>query len=501
MITPSTDGVSSTTPIFYKLSTEDGITPEPEILPTQDSPEVNPQTPGQDAAQENDERDKDEFDGLTNDEIKQLTDAQIYKRSDSGFPEPMATPAFDGVMGKIVNLVTGDQSELCREAVVVQTLVMMGNIVGRESYFWQEAEHHTNEFAVIVGRTSSGAKGGSIRAVKSLLKAVDIQYVIGKCSGGFQSGEAVVDAIRDEYENIHDDGEIETIPGVDDKRLMMIEEEFSRLLKLGARQGSILSEIMRCSFDSDGELRARSKKHPAIATYPHVSLIGHITPEELQVCMKNADVYNGFANRILWCASKRARKVPRPKRVNWANHADIVNHIKSAISEFGPNRTETVDASMQLDWSEEALDVWDDFYMTNEAEAESTGGALSAVVARGKAHVLRLSMIYAILARSWEIQPDHVESAKAVWEYCKASARWAFGDSSGNRLSDTILWALKRRRVLTRTQINTEVCRGNITATEIDQALGVLRESGLADFTTEKNPHGGRPKETWSYAG
>jgi hypothetical protein len=57
MITPSIDGVSSTTPI-HQLSTQDGTIPVAEILPTQDSPEINPQTPAQEAAEKNDERDK-----------------------------------------------------------------------------------------------------------------------------------------------------------------------------------------------------------------------------------------------------------------------------------------------------------------------------------------------------------------------------------------------------------------------------------------------------------
>src|ERR1700757_5137600 len=55
MITPSIDGVSSTTPI-HQLSTQDGTIPVAEILPAQDSPEINPQTPAQEATEKNDER-------------------------------------------------------------------------------------------------------------------------------------------------------------------------------------------------------------------------------------------------------------------------------------------------------------------------------------------------------------------------------------------------------------------------------------------------------------
>jgi hypothetical protein len=485
------------------LSTPEGVAQYQEFLRTQPK---NQQTPGLRAAEEKAERQKEEepeeieFEGMTEPEIKELIDAQIYKKPESGFPKLMRKQAFTGIAGEIVDLTTDPKhSELCREAVLVQFLVSFGNMLGRGPYMWQEATHHTNEFVAIVGKTSSGAKGGSIKAVKSLLRSVDDDYVMNNAGGGFQSGEAVVEAIKDDSEIIKENGDTNEIPGVEDKRLLIIEEELSRLLKLGARQGSILSEVMRLAFDSDIHLKARSKKYPLEASFPHISLIGHITPEELKECMKNADIYNGFANRILSCASRRSGKIPRPKRVVWSEHPEIVVKLRAALNDFGPDRAETIEALTSLTFSEEAESAWDSFYYENESESERTGGVLGAIVARGKAHVLRLSLIYAILDHSEKIEARHIESAKAVWEYCKGSARWAFGENSGNRTADDILWALKRSaNGLTKTEISVNVLRKNVSGTEIDRALAILRESGHADFTTETPANKiGRPKQTW----
>jgi hypothetical protein len=55
MQTPSQVACASITPI-NQLSTKDGIQPLDDVLPTQDTPETNPQTPDLDAAQERDER-------------------------------------------------------------------------------------------------------------------------------------------------------------------------------------------------------------------------------------------------------------------------------------------------------------------------------------------------------------------------------------------------------------------------------------------------------------
>jgi hypothetical protein len=463
-----------------------------------------PQTPDKEAAEKNDERKKeDEFDGMTDDEIKNVVDSQIYNRPETGFPAPMRKEAFRGVVGKVIDLAT-ENSELCREAVLVQLLVAFGNMLGRGPWMWQEATHFCNEFAAIVGKTSGGAKGGSLRSVKELLAAIDAEYVDAKFHGGYQSGEAVVEAIRDECEIIKENGQIETIEGIPDKRLLITEEEFSRILKIGARQGSILSEMLRMAFDSGNKLIARSKKHPAEASYPHISMIGHITPHELKECMKNADIYNGFANRVLWCASRRSGKVPRPKFVAWTKYPEIIVKFRAALNGFAPRRSMTIRREEQINFDERSFEVWDDFYIQNETEAENTGGVLGGVIARGKAHVLRLSMIYAIIDGSATILPQHIDSAIAVWEYCKASAAWAFGDNSGNPLADRILWLLKSYpNGMTRTEISNQLNR-NVGTVDIEQALSELRKSGMADFrcVSELDPvtkkiKKGRKAEQW----
>jgi hypothetical protein len=90
-----------------------------------------------------------------------------------------------------------------------------------------------------------------------------------------------------------------TEPGVTDKRALMLETEFSRLLAVCARSGNSLSEVLRQAFDSNKHLATNAKSDHCIATHPHVSLIGHITPTELKERMNDLSYSNGFGNRIL----------------------------------------------------------------------------------------------------------------------------------------------------------------------------------------------------------
>lgn len=119
-----------------------------------------------------------------------------------------------------------------------------------------------------------------------------------------------------------------------------------------------------------------------------------------------------------------------------------------------------------------------------------------AVTARAEAQVIRIACLYALLDQSTLITPAHLEAALAVWGYCKASARFIFGDATGDAVADDILVALRRAvtHELSRTDIR-NLFQRNQTKGRIDQALSTLAERGLADTYTWKN--GSQSTEMW----
>jgi hypothetical protein len=94
------------------------------------------------------------------------------------------------------------------------------------------------------------------------------------------------------------EGEEELIPGVDDKRMLICEEEFARLLGVGIRKGNPLSAVVREAFDSPKVLSSMSKTDACHATGAHVSLLAHVTPMEMLATLKKVEVGNGFVNRM-----------------------------------------------------------------------------------------------------------------------------------------------------------------------------------------------------------
>lgn len=142
--------------------------------------------------------------------------------------------------------------------------------------------------------------------------------------------------------------------------------------------------------------------------------------------------------------------------------------------------------------SEEARAIWWDAYL---ALAEVPDGLLGSLCARSEAHVLRLSLLYALLDGAQEIGPEHLRAALALWEYSAASAAMVFGASSGDPLAESVHGALVASPAgMTRTEIRDFFGR-NRSALAIDRALAALARHNRA--ACERVPTAGRPAELW----
>jgi hypothetical protein len=56
---------------------------------------------------------------------------------------------------------------------------------------------------------------------------------------------------------------------------------------------------------------------------------------------------------------------------------------------------------------------------------------------------VRLAALYALMNGSYEIEADHLLAALALWDYADKSARYVFGDATGDPVADRLLGALR----------------------------------------------------------
>ena len=413
----------------------------------------------------------------------------VYFPSLSETPEPswpeLADEAFHGLAGEIVREME-PHSEADPVALLASLLCAFGNAAGRNVHLRVGADsHHLNLFAAFVGDSSKARKGMSWNFVDGLMQEIDEPWTSNRVVTGISSGEGLVHHVRDRRERKTDDGETEVLDeGVPDKRLLSVEPELAGLLKVMARQGSTTSAVVRTAWDGR-KLQNLTKNSPDAATGAHVSIIGHITKGELLRHLTETEAANGFANRFLWFMVRRSKELPFGGEWHEVDKEPLIQRLEAAIR-FGR-------CPLEVGWSENARGVWRAVYGPLSG---GKPGMFGAVTGRVEAQTIRLAALYAVLDLSREVRREHIEAALALWEYAEESARYIFGDATGDPEADEILDALRaaRARGLTRTEIR-DLFQRNKSAERINRALALLIKIGKAAPISEGT--GGRPVERW----
>jgi len=416
---------------------------------------------------------------------------------DDPWPDPISPQAFHGLAGEIARVIE-PHTEADPIAVLFQILVGFGNLIGRHAYFLAEADrHYANLFGVLVGRTSKGRKGTSWGQAAAPLAIADPLWRETRVLGGLSSGEGLIWAVRDPitkrtpiYDGKgrdkrivgHEDVVVDA--GVDDKRLMVLESEFGSVLRVVARERNTLSAIIRQAWDV-GNLRTLTKNSPAAATGAHISIIGHITRDELRRQICDTDLANGLANRFLWLCVERSKCLPEGGHLQEVDLESLSARL-AAAAEFA----RTVGCVRR---DAEARTVWCSVY---GALSAGRPGLLGAATSRAEAQTMRLALIYALLDCSTLVRKEHLLAALAMWEFAEGSARYCFGSALGDPTADEILRVLRGREDgMTRSEIREHFQRHK-GADEVARALGVLLEHRLAR-RERREATGGRPAEVW----
>jgi hypothetical protein len=398
------------------------------------------------------------------------------------WPEQLSPEAFHGLAGELVRQIE-PQTEADEAAVLLQILVSFGALVGRGPHVRVEGdEHHGNLFALIVGDTAKARKGTSWGRVREIFAKIVPEtgepFSIGwpKVVDGLSSGEGLKWAVRDP---IDEDG------GVDDKRILVVESEFAQVLRQCARAGNTLSSTIRSAWDT-GNLQTLTKHDPVVATGAHISIIGHITGDELRAELTQTDSANGFANRFLFMSARRSKSLP------FGGEPMAPGLFSSFVSKIAVAAAKARTLG-QVAMDSAARQIWSAVY---EQLSQGNAGLFGAVTARAEAQCLRLALLYALMDGANTIMGPHIMAALAVWKRSEASAKYIFGSTIGDPRADEIYQALRKAGLdgLTRTEISNKFGR-NLDSGRIRMALALLKKHGLA--RCESRPTKGAPMEVW----
>ncbi len=387
------------------------------------------------------------------------------------WPEPPHQDAYHGLAGEAVNTIA-PETEADPAAVLVQFVVAFGNAARRCAYMSVgPRRHHGNLYCVVVGKTARARKGTAWSWVEALLGGPDPDWLRDRVLSGLSSREGLLKHLQD---------------AGNDKRLLAVEEEFACLLRVMGRDGNTISAALRQAWDS-GHLRTLTRNDPLRVQDAHFSLLGHITAEELARLLTEMDAANGLANRFLWCCARRSRLLPE------GGDMPQLGRLQTAVSAA----LQCAEMVGRVPRSHQAAAIWRAEYPRLTADRP---GLYGLVTSRAEAQVLRLSLVYALLDRSGTVEEEHLRAALALWDYCDRSVAYIFGEDLGNKKADELLYALKAagEAGLGAREID-RVFKGHATAREIAEALGALRDAGLAEM--KETATAGRPAKRWYACG
>jgi hypothetical protein len=402
-----------------------------------------------------------------------------------------------GLVGEMAKLAT-ENSEADPVAVMLTALVRGAATLGRNRFMnVGDSVHHPRIFTVLVGASSRARKGTSTDPVTRFYEAAErklqsrstLTFPSGlslKVSPGpLSSGEGLIDAIRDKMEMANGQ---EDLGGTDDKRLLCIEGEFGAVLRACQRQGNTLSTVLRVAWDGL-TLAPLTKNNKIVASRPHICLLAHVTQRELRELLTAVDVWNGFANRFLWCAVRRCKVVPFPTPMADGD-VDRVGFELARIIEYAHSRT---GSSGRLVMSNAAQSHWVDCY---PELTQDHAGILGAVTSRAEAQALRLAITFALLDGADRIELKHVEAALAIWRYAFDSAAFIFGGAEIDPVGQRILEDL-RPGPKTQEELGGLFGR-HLPKGRLETVLADLQERGRITLTIEKTA--GRPRRVWRLA-
>lgn len=408
-------------------------------------------------------------------------------------PPTLNPAALHGVVGDYVRLIL-PHTEANAAALLACALVALGALIGRDPFwYFGDTAHHVRLFVLLIGPSGAGRKGTTIAAsALRLLRWLDSAFLADRIARGLSSAEGLLMLIRDATEDTVQHGKtIPGDPGITDKRLLVIEEEFGATLAAMEREGNKLPSILRTAWDG-ADMGSLVKVAPIKATQAHVAIIGAITPTELAKGLRVVAIRGGLANRFLPVWTSRAQLLPYDSEPNPDELQAVLDRLARAVV--------TARTIRRMDWTPEARDLWAPMY-ADLAVTPHESETVRALLQRGAPYVRRLAMLYALLDGSALVDVPHLTAARALWDYCAATWRVVYAEGAHRSpLADRLLTALHDAGAegLTGTQLRKAAGSNDIAAAKIGDELNTLAVDGLAQRETVAT--GGRRRTVWRHA-
>ncbi len=395
----------------------------------------------------------------------------------TGPPVPSPDPAmYAGILGEIA-VRAAPSTEADPVGIYASLLAGTSVLVGSDPHVQVgNTRHPLLVWLLLMGRTGSGRKGEATGTAEIFLRTARDMDMAELTVSGLSSGEGLIERIAD--------GE------TDDKRLLVIETEFTSVMARSRREGSTLGAVQRQAWEGRAlaVLNRKKDKKPLRACSSHIGIIGHITPREFRMSIAEADLAGGTYNRYLPLFVERTRLLPIPEGVLDDDRVGLGARLADAIG--------NAEAVRRIQLGREAAELW-----TGELYPEMTGAddedhAEAEFTRRAAPYCLRIGGLLAALDGRQLIGKDDLTAAAALVRYSIASARYVLDGQARDPRLERIRRAVDAAgdAGLNRSAISALFSR-SLTKEVLGELLAQLTADG--EYEEARMATKGRPAETF----
>ncbi len=392
-------------------------------------------------------------------------------------PMPMREEAFHGLAGKIVKLLE-PSLEASREAILANVLGCTAVLFQHEAYFKVTADvHYPDDYYLTIGNSAVSRKGTTTNAVLEVLERSQAGFK-EHILRGLSTGQGLITALSKKKPEGEDENEEAVSEPIAPAVLIEI-SEFAELLAVMRREENTLSAVLRDAWDGK-PLAVLTRNQPLRVKNSSLATIAHITRNELLSKLTSTDRANGFANRYIFIWMERAKLLPRGS-MEHINFNEVVTELHTAIK--------TSRGAGELRRDEETEELWAEEYKRLSTRGDSM---IDALLSRAEAHVMRLSLLYALLEGSKEIRKEHLKAALAVWDYSEASVHYVFENAVDSE-EQKIRQKLEQKGPLTTFEILVQVFNSHKSTKEVAEKMEALEQRRIVrccqkEFKTKAVP-------------
>lgn len=383
------------------------------------------------------------------------------------------TACLYGLVGEVAK--AGSQgNEANPYAIATNFLAYMSCAIGRGPYLQiGNTEHHPRVFSLHVGRSGRGRKGDSLALIIKINEFIR-NHNPTLCPqihrGGLSSREGLAALIHDAYKQGNKE-----VPSIEDKRLWVVESEFSNVLLQSRRKGNTLSAALRDCWDGVC-IKPATKNNRVFASNPHVCLSGAITPTELKELLSSKDLSNGFANRFLIIWAERTNITAFPQATP-NKEIEYLAARTQEILEFTKSDSYSKNNWLKMELSQAGK--WHYGHLYRNTLAQDLGSErINGLLERRAPMLLRLAIVFALCDLSTQIEIAHLDAAMAWINFGSNSVQYVFTSAKEAQLterliknSNLLIQYLSVQGQATRSDILRDCFKGHLNKLDIDACL------------------------------